>query len=324
MALNLSEAKSFDEKDYEMLMDYIGLYYKRSMPRFYESPLRLLHQPHVFKWIIIDEHLCIIKKRQIMGTPVCYLLLPPLGPNPVPIMRLFQSHNITTLLSEEDLEEYNLSISEVEEDKGNAEYCYDIEAFADRKGINKNQLRRPLNKFERLISEKKVRILHYHTRIPIEVIEGANQLTTRWLQQRGKKAWKQTFFIDAFNPNARHFRQMFTAIFEANRCLGYLISEMSPNGIINNTCCTDYENNPVKEPTLVLLHHQAVMWKKAMGDVSLRINRGAAVRGSGSKTAKKKLRPIAIHQNYKLRTEKLTKEAFDKLWNPPRDDVVWL
>ncbi len=43
-----------------------------------------------------------------------------------------------------------------------------------------------------------------------------------------------------------------------------------------------------------------------------------------AKTAKKKLRPIAIHQTYKLRTEKLTKEAIEKMWTPPRDDVVWL
>jgi len=324
MALNLHEAKPFTRNDYGMLIQYLKKY-KRSYARFYESPLRLMHQPHVFKWLVIDEHLCIIKKRQIMGTPVCYLILPPLGPNPLPIMRMFQENNISTMLSSEDLLVYGLDYSEVNVDKDNAEYIYHIDAFADRKGVNKNQLRRPLNRFEKNCLDEKWTLMHFHSRIPIEVLTSASALTTRWLQQRTKKAYKPNFFLEAFNSTAGHHRQLATFIMHGSRCLGYLISECTPNGIINNVCCTDYDDNPVYEPTKLLLHYQAVKWLEASvpwDDV--KINRGAAVRGTGSKFAKQKLRPIAVHQNYKLRTEKLTKEAYTALWEKPVEDVEWL
>ena len=155
MALNLYEANQDTQR---RDADSVPYTVQSVYARFYESPLRLMHQPHVFKWLVINEHLCIIKKRQIMGTPVCYLILPPLGPNPVPIMRMFQENNISTMLSHEDLLVYGLDYSEVIVDKDNAEYIYHIDAFADRKGVNKNQLRRPLNRFEKIALMKNGRL----------------------------------------------------------------------------------------------------------------------------------------------------------------------
>ena len=112
---------------------------------------------------------------------------------------------------------------------------------------------------------------------------------------------------------------------ETDKCLGYLISELTPNGIINNTSCTEYQDTPLKDTTLVLLHYAAKAWMDKGVDPTTIVNRGAAVRGAGSKAQKEKLRPAKVHQNYKLKCEeKLTKAEFDALWTNPVDDIEWL
>lgn len=315
MALNLSEAKSFEHTDWPTLQEWLARWYQRSCPRYYESPLRLTHQPHVFKWLIFEEHLCIIKRRQIMGHPVCYLILPPLGPQPVKIMKLFAEHGISTMLSEEDLEAYKISSAEVSIDKNNAEFIYDFN-YAERGGINKNQVRRALNDFNK--HGERFTITNHQWGIPPDVEEAASALTTRWLRQRGKKAWKHTHFVQAFNQTKG--QKCMTVIMESSRCIGYLISIQTANGVVNDTACIDYEDNPLKDTTLVLLHHNAHNWISGRP-----VNRGAAVRGSGSIAAKRKLRPVKEHQNYKLNVQhKLTKDEYEALWVKPQEEPEWL
>jgi len=315
MALDLSRAKPFEHQDWEMLESYLSKWYQRSVPRYYESPLRLAHQPHVFKWIIIDEHLCIIKRRQIMGHPVCYLILPPLGPNPVSIIRLFQENKISTMLSDEDMIHFGIGSAEVSIDKNNAEFCYPHE-YAERGGINKNQVRRALNNLKSY--GERFKVMSFSGGVPLEIIQSARELTTRWLQQRKKKAYNQTFFVEAFNELRAD--KYLTVIMESSRCIGYLISIKTPNGIINDTACIDYEDNPLKDTTLCLLHHNAQEWLPH----GLATNRGAAVRGSGSISAKQKLRPHIVNQNYKLITEKLQKHEYEALWVEQKEEPEWL
>ena len=109
MALNLHEFKPIETTDFQFLTEWSDKLYQRKYPRFYECLMRYSHQPHVFKWAIVDECLCIIKKRQIMGTPVCYLMLPPMGPNSRLVMEKFQWEKISTLLSEEDIDLMSIS-----------------------------------------------------------------------------------------------------------------------------------------------------------------------------------------------------------------------
>jgi hypothetical protein len=321
MALNLSHFKGFTIDDYPMLTEWLHRY-NRTFARFYESPLRLMHQPHVFKWGIVEDCLCIIKKRSIMGTPVCYLIIPPIGDKWVEVMLMFAQESITTLLSDEE----NRDEWETIPDKGNAEYVYRLDAFSDRYGVNKNQLRRPCNHALRQIESGAIDIRLYRGGVEGEVIDSACLLTRRWLKQRDKKAWKQTFFVENFNAVARHAPDNHLAVFimQGDRCLGYLITERTANGIINNTACVDYEDNIVKEPTLILLHYAAKRWADDGEHSGTPVNRGAAVRGAGSIKAKEKLRPIGAKQMHKLVVEKLTKEKYESFWLPPPSPVEWL
>ena len=326
MALDLSGFKPFEPSDYSFFFDRLHSY-KRRYPRFYESFSRYLHQPHVFWWGMVDDHLCILKRRQIMGNPVCYLMLPPIGPNPRSVMEIFQWEKISTMLSEEDIEILGLSEHEVVVDKGNAEYCYRLDAFSDRYGVNKNQLRQPVNQALRMQESGQIDIRVLSTYIPPAVRESAVDLTMRWKQQRDKKAYKPTFFLHQFSQLAikKPSNHVSVFIMEGERCLGYLITELTPNGIINNVACTDYEDNPLRNTTLVLLHTAATKWIENGISESTIVNRGAAVRGAGSKVAKEKLRPVCAHQNYKLKIDgKLSKAEYDALWSSPKDDLEWL
>ena len=108
------------------------------------------------------------------------------------------------------------------------------------------------------------------------------------------------------------------------QCFGYLITEKTPNGIINNVACTDYEIKPLRNTTAVLLWSAASEWVERGVSKSTVVNRGAAVRGAGSKIAKEKLRPIKAHQNYKFNVEKLSKEDYNSLWTPEEEPIEWL
>jgi len=161
------------------------------------------------------------------------------------------------------------------------------------------------------------------------VRESAKDLTLRWLKQRGKSAYQPTYFLNAFDHVAIKATDKHMAVIimdnETDKCLGYLISELTPNGIINNTSCTEYKDTPLTDTTLVLLHYAAKAWMDRGLDGATIVNRGAAVRGAGSKKQKEKLRPIKVHQNYRLKTEgKLTKPEYDALWANPVDDLEWL
>ena len=325
MALNLSSFKPFEHSDYRFLADRLRAY-KREYPRFYESLSRYTHQPHVFVWGEIEGHLCIVKKRQIMGNPVCYLMLPPIGPNPLPIIEMFAENKISTMLSEEDIQILGIHMDDVQIDKDNAEDCYRLDAFSDRYGVNKNQLRRACNQALRMQESSSLDIRVYSCAIPPDVVQMAVDLTNRWKGQRQKKSYKTTSFVESFNDISMQEPNYHLAVFLLidDRCVGYLITEKTPNGIINNVACTDYEDNPMKDTTAVLLHTAASKWVERGLSGATVVNRGAAVRGSSSKIAKEKLRPIIAHQNYKLKVDRLSKEEYDALWIDEKCDLVWL
>jgi hypothetical protein len=166
----------------------------------------------------------------------------------------------------------------------------------------------------------------YSSPIPLDVVDKAIELTNRWKGQRQKKSYKTTYFLESFNQIAMWEPNNHLAVFLIidDRCVGYLLTEKTPNGIINNVACTDYENNPLKDTTAILLHTAASKWVEMGLNKSTVVNRGAAVRGAGSKIAKEKLRPIIAHQNYKLKVEKLSKEEYDALWLPEKSPIEWL
>jgi hypothetical protein len=300
-------------------------------PRFYESPFRLLHQPHVFFIGEVNGLPVVLKKRQIMGHPVTYAILPPFGQeDKLPAIAALETNGVNVLLSHEQIEHYRMGHHNYYPDGKNAEYLYTVETLQDRQGPNKRKYRRPLNAIARAESLGTTQVVTYTGSVPEGVIQAANALTKRWLKQRGKKAWKQTFFVDAFNAVANHWPDVVTLTVITHmggRCLGYLVSVRTPSGIINDVACVDYEDNPVMEPTLVLLQRSADYWLNEVGVSRLTlINRGAAVRGSGSIQAKQKMHPTGLLSLYKRRdTPKMTKERFNELWLPPAaEEPQWL
>lgn len=332
MALNLSDAKPLSLEGVPAFVDTLAKGHPRSAPRFYESPLRILHQPHVFLLKEFENCVCVLKKRQIMGNPVAYLIIPPVSMSGHAgdagyVVDRFAENNVNALLTEEDLDYMGIHPSDYIPDGKNREYCYTLETLGDRQGVNKKKYRRPLNAIARAESLGTTQVHTYSSQVPPHVIDAASRLTSRWLKQRGKSAYRQTFFVEMFNAvaNVRKPGSMaMTVIMHDGRCLGYLIAERVPNGIINNTACVEYDDNPVMEPTLVLLQRNAAWWLNHGLPKKTMVNRGAAVRGTGSVFAKEKMHPDAVIQNMKHRDLKLSKQGFIALWEAPQHEPEWL
>lgn len=332
MALNLSDAKPLHLEGVPAFIEILAKGHRRSAPRFYESPLRLLHQPHVFLLKEYESCMCVFKKRQIMGNPVTYLMIPPVswdghGKRAGYVVDMLSENNVNALLTEEDLRWMGINPVDYVPDGKNREYCYTLETLGDRRGVNKKKYRRPLNAIQRAESLGTTEVRTYSSHVPPHVIDAASRLTIRWLKQRGKSAYRQTFFVEHFNAVAsvrKPGSMAMTVIMHSGRCLGYLIAERVPNGIINNTACVEYEDNPVMEPTLVLLQRNAAWWLNHGLPKKTMVNRGAAVRGTGSVFAKEKMHPDAVIQNMKHRGLRLSKTGFKALWEPPTEEPEWL
>ena len=113
---------------------------------------------------------------------------------------------------------------------------------------------------------------------------------------------------------------------QGDRCLGYHLSHRVCNGLIYDVACKDYEDTPIKDMTPVLLHYASKAWaEKYPTQIEYtRVNRGAAVRGASSKTAKDKLRPLLKNQIYKtVPPIKMTKELKSSYFEV-KHNVEWL
>ncbi|MBT4406421.1 MAG: hypothetical protein HOC79_00925 [Euryarchaeota archaeon] len=312
--------------DYDTLTEYWDILSKtRKHPRFYQSPLRLMQQKGVFKMGFVNGCLCILKARQIMGHPVCYLMLPPISKtmsklDEINTMVYFKSQKISTMLSEEDNDYYFGEGNEmgIEIDKGNAEYCYTLESLGVWDGVNKNQLRRAKNQTLRAMESHGIKVECYNTHLPLHLIDKCIDLTARWKEQGDKKGRGIDYHIRNFNklfPQAND-NQLATIIYDKERVYGYLISERVGDGIINNAAFIEKEDSPLKHTTNALLLWSAKWWLDEGWWIegNTIVNRGAAVRGKGSVAAKKKLRPVFVNQNYKLITEKMSKSEYKDLF----------
>ena len=313
MALNLSD---FEPLTFYNIRQYrTGLYRAYRHPRYYQSPLRLMHQPHVFKVGYIDDDVVVIKDRQIMGTQVLYSILPP---NNWEVIDTLTEAGIPCFLSDEDVH-FAPKKNGVVPVKDNIEYVYHLSAFSDRYGVNKNQLRRPCNRAESLCESGAITIDAYWGEVPFEVLESCKNLTGKWLGQRTKTAWKPNYFLDVFNQYAATSPDpiLLLTVMQEDRCLGYHLSHRVCNGIIYDVACKDYDDTPIKNMTPVLLHYASKAWAERYPSQIeyLRVNRGAAVRGASSRIAKEKLRPVLRNQIYKTVPDvKMTRELRDSFF----------
>ena len=320
MALSLSDFEPLTLRNYK---DYrSGLFRAYRNPRYYQSPLRLMHQPHVFKVGYVGDDVVVIKDRQIMGTQVLYSILPP---NNWEVIDALTESGIPCFLSDEDVhfapKRYGLVPV-----KDNIEYVYHLSAFSDRFGVNKNQLRRPCNRAESLCESGALNIRAYWGDVPYDTLESCKALTVKWLGQRAKSAWKPNYFLDVFNQYAATSPDpaLLLTVMQGDRCLGYHLSHRVCNGIIYDVACKDYEDTPIKNMTPVLLHHASKAWAERFPSQVeyLRVNRGAAVRGKASRIAKEKLRPMLSNQIYKTVPHfKMTRDLRDALYNLTNEEL---
>tara|TARA_R110000824_G_scaffold8365_6_gene37895 strand:+ start:3889 stop:4857 length:969 start_codon:yes stop_codon:yes gene_type:complete len=322
MALSLAE---FEPLTLDNLLDYRnGLFRAYRHPRYYQSPLRLMHQPHVFKVGYVNDDVVVIKDRQIMGTQVLYSILPPSNWE---VIDTLTEAGIPCFMSDEDLD-WAPSRFGVEKVKDNVEYVYHLSAFSDRFGVNKNQLRRPCNRAESLCESGALNINAYWGEVPYDTLESCKALTIKWLGQRAKTAWKPNYFLDVFNQYAATTpdQALLLTIMKGDRCLGYHLSHRVCNGIIYDVSCKDYDDTPIKNMTPVMLHHASKAWAERFPSQVeyLRVNRGAAVRGASSRIAKEKLRPYLRNQIYKTVPDiKMTKELKQDLFKTDKR-VKWV
>ena len=304
MALDLSEFRPLTLENYTEFYEGLSPMSCGRLIRYYQSPLRLMHQPHVFKLGYIDDELVVLKDRQIMGTQVLYAILP----SSDDMVNKLNDAGIPSLVNESGMKSFNKCWSQ-ECVFDNEEYIYNLSAFSDRYGVNKNQLRRPCNKAESLNDSDAIDIQVHWGNVPYRTLESCNALTGRWLGQRDKKAWKPNFFIDSFNAYSQLEDALLLTIMEGDKCIGYHLSHRVDNGLIYDTACKDYDNKLISNMTPVLLHYASKAWEKKIGHTNVYVNRGAAVRGAASKIAKQKLRPSIVNKIYKtIPPMKMTKE----------------
>ena len=135
MALDLSKFRPLTLENYTEFYEGLSPMSCGRLIRYYQSPLRLMHQPHVFKLGYIDDELVVLKDRQIMGTQVLYAILP----SSDDMVNKLNDAGIPSLVNESGMKSFNKCWSQ-ECVFDNEEYIYNLSAFSDRYGVNKNCL----------------------------------------------------------------------------------------------------------------------------------------------------------------------------------------
>ena len=287
MALMPSISNGRIAKEYSDIAPFVEHDYGR--PRFYQSPARLLDGRFVVGEI--DGNPVIFKTGSIMGTPIFYGILPPVprfdnDPQVDMIMNGCGAWGLYFLTSDE----------QDKKDGNNAEYLYENATLSDIYGVNKRQLARACNKFDRLGWEMK----------DDTAMWTLEQLIKQWGEWRGKSPKGNQRLLRTMSRLGCY--NILTAYDEGGVPVGFMSSCKVGGGVVFDTCATI--KTDFNDIMAVFLQRSASLYSSEDG----LINTGAAVRGKASRTAKEKRRPVEVMQLYRtpviVKMDKETKDAF--------------
>lgn len=278
---------------------------RRKWPRHYQSSLVLSIHPNQFLWGIVDDCLCVVKRKMYMINPVLYLILPPIhsdGDTDTErrVIEKFASYGVGTKLSEED--QAILKLDGVLE-KGNAEYIYESThvftggVYSRHRNcmskVRKQQADGQLNLDNRTVLSKSEQV---------QLIGLTNQWKSDRLNLQG---------LDRFITNFNEYTScgMVQIISLPDGSLhGYSITELTgPKQGCIPMRLHDYQKRVTTDANVVL--HCLDLLSRPEGTL---LNIGAGVGVKGLDEAKQHLKPVKVLQIFSYKSDvKLTREIYN-------------
>lgn len=282
----------------------------RKYPRFYQSMLEMSQWVQVpqYYYGFIDNCLIILKKRYI-HTPVLKLMLPPISLNndykkEKYLIEQFRMIGIGVKLSEEDLEIYDYDLKTnnlIKEDTLNVEFIYNADDYAKMKGKKHKTNRNIINKFNKLLSDKKIEIGIFSSSDNIWYwMNKCNYLYHKWCHEKDKN-----YTLHSAHKVFRKFQNKpnvevsFSYIMDmkTKQFIIFGINEQVGDKHVNIVSrFRRYDVDIVEDPTTVLHHWECKYWVDKLGDDVI-MNYGSGVI-PGLTKHKKKLKPIKEMQIY--------------------------
>lgn len=288
--------------DIELIYSYYNEYtVRRKYPRFFMSLLYLMDNGDYY-YGIVDDCLCILKKKMI-GQPIVYLTIPPIAKvgrvsKEKRVVNLFKEAKIKTRFSEEDISLYGLDINTLEHKKGLDEFIYPIQDTVLLQGKEWESFRRFNNKF------KGFKIKTINKDIPYEDILKAKTLNKTWEiykknnnQITKNRAYKTVSTIDIIDVT-NNDKMLFTAIYdEIDNLICYDLSEkINDSNIILVTRYFDYTNEYVNNSVYPLHYNACKFWYDSR--VGGYANFGSSVGDKALYASKLRLKPVKILKLY--------------------------
>ena len=285
-------------------------------PRFFWSPTYLAAQPSVFTWGLIDNCLCVLKSRVIIGNHVMYLVLPPVSLDRARDLRAernvierLRALHVGTMLSPLDRQRYGYTREDAPPDPRWPEFAYAAASYAQPVGRDHKNTRAALNLASRLELVGRLRV---HAS-PWPRLDGYEWLARRWHVQtgrhRGEVGLVRTWARHATSGSLRRWSVVLEDAQTRQPIAHSLTEEVSPGRVVIVSRLRDYDSTLLPDPTLLVHALECAYWSLTSSPGALLTSGSAGTPGlTGHKS---KLRPIDVMPLGRLDTGgRMTKEAY--------------
>ncbi len=289
---------------------YAGFAKNRQFPRFYMSTL-WLGTKNEFVWGIVDDCLCVVKRRVMYKNATIYLILPPMhleGNLEIEkaVMEKFAKGGVGCKLSAEDAGLYGLTgSSSLETDEGNAEFIYRAGDFDDLSGGHNKKWRYQKNELDKLTVEKESKSMS-------ALAAKCAAVDEKWTAVKKMSAKHNAKMISEFGSYAAQGDCWGVVVSRDGEPLLYGLSQRLTAAwavlLSRQHAFTDKIADASKAQHLL----DSGFWSKHAGPDTL-LNIGAGVGVKGLEEAKGKMRPVKVMQIFTLKAARtLTLKDYHK------------
>ena len=286
---------------------YNAFFKTRKYPRFYQSLLEMAQYTNIplYYWGILQRTLIVVVRRYI-HRPVLYLILPPINLDlnhniEFEIMQMFREVGCHTRLSEEDMQLFNLSESDVVKDHNNNEFIYLAGDSKNMPGKKWRNIRYKINQFAAMENEGEVKV-EYSEEMTPQLYRQCKAVYEIWIKSKEKKSIHSAH--KSFPGSPKSLQKLLVLIYNKKGDLSaWGASEAIGNQkIVQTTRFRNYNDDFFVDPTMIIHHRECAYWAEKMGDETL-CNFGTGL-FPGLIEHKQRLKPIKTLQLYNLKTER--------------------
>jgi len=217
------------------------------------------------------------------------------------VMQMFRNAGCHTRLSEEDMQLFNFSESDVIKDHNNNEFIYLAGDSKNMPGKKWRNVRYKVNQFDAMEKEGKTRV-EYLEDMPLHIYNQCKLVYEVWIKSKSKKSVHSAHKSIPGSP--QQLQKLVVLIYnERNILSAWGASEAIGNQmVVQTTRFRNYDDGFFIDPTMIIHYRECAYWANKMGNETL-CNFGTGL-FKGLIAHKERLQPVKTLQLYNLKTEK--------------------